>query len=314
MCLTGSAKFAFPAGMTKVPPVCLLFLALAGIVLPLRAGSNDLVAVSSTASEDYVRQKFGPGAPKRENYLFFQGKFFGGTTRDPNLEHAQFIDIVKILAENMVRQNYFPTKDPKAADLLIVVHWGTTTVYEDPNRQFNLENKNAELSKYNDAVAAAGSSDNFLANLPPDQSGVNMQLAISDLESGTQQAAAATNAQLLGFRQQLAKDQNQLTSSSSGLSDDEMALQLLLSEERYFVILMAYDYHTMKKGSRPQLLWSTRFSIRAPGNSFTGTLPVMGKVAADFFGHPIDGLKLEKPNAPRGKVEVGVPTVVGDGK
>ena len=300
--------------MAKTTPVCLVFLALlAAVPRPLRA--TDPVAVSSTSSEDYARQKFGPGAPKPESYLFFQGKFFGGTTRDPNLEHAQFNDIAKILAQNLVKQNYFPTKDQKNADLLLVVHWGTTTVYEDPNQQFNLENKNAEISKYNAAVAAAAApSDNILANRPPDQSALNQQLAISDLESGAQQNSVATNAQLLGFRRDLNKEQNQATASSSGMTTDEIALRLLLSEERYFVILMAYDFHTMKKGGKPQLLWSTRFSIRSAGNSFTGSLPAMGKAAADYFGHALDGLKFERPDVPKGKVDVGIPKVVGDGK
>jgi hypothetical protein len=290
-----------------------LLAVLAGMPRPLRA--VDPVAVSSTSSAEYAREKFGPGAPKRETYLFYQGKFFGGTTRDPNLEHAQFADIVKILAANLVRQNYIPTNDQKNADLLIVVHWGTTTVYEDPNRQLNLENKNNEISKYNTAVAAAAMpSDDFLSHLQPDQGPLNSELAIADLEAGAQQNSAATNAQLLGFRRELAKEQNKVTASSSGMSADEVSLQLLLREERYFVILMAYDYHTMKKGTRPQLLWSTRFSIRSPGNSFTGALPVMSKVAADYFGHALDGLKIEKPNTPEGKVKVGVPEVVGDGR
>ena len=312
--MAAPVKFTFPVDMTKVTPVCLVVLALlAAITRPLVAA--DPVAVSSTSSEDYASQKFGPGAPKPESYLFFQGKFFGGTTRDPNLEHAQFNDIVKVLAQNMVKQNYFPSKDPKAADLLIVVHWGTTTVYEDPNRELNLENKVTEIGKYNDAVAAAAvPSDNILANLAPDKSALNLQLAISDLESNSEQNSVATNAQLLGFRRDMNKEQNKSTASSSGMTDDEVAMRLLLSEERYFVILMAYDYHTMKKGSKPTLLWSTRFSIRSPGNTFTGSLPVMSKAAADYFGHALDGVKFQKPDVPNGKVDVGVPKVVGNGK
>jgi hypothetical protein len=78
---------------------------------------------------------------------------------------------------------------------------------------------------------------------------------------------------------------------------------------------MAYDYHTMKKGSTPKLLWSTRFSIRAPGNTFTASLPVMSKAAADYFGRAVDGLKMQKPGAPpEGKVDVGAPRVVPDAK
>jgi hypothetical protein len=278
---------------------CLL-AGLAAVSLPARA--TDPVAVSSTASEEYTQQKFGPGAAKPESYLFFQGKFFGGTTRDPNLEHAQFNDIVKTLAGSMVHQNYFPTKDPKNADLLIVVHWGTTTVYENPNRQDDLQRKNDAIA----AEQAAGPS--------MDHSAINQELAIADLEQGVEENSIAYNARLLGFRDQLNKESAKLASSSSGMSDEEIGLKLLLNEERYFVILMAYDFHTMKKGTRPKLLWSTRFSIRSPGNTFTASLPVMSKAAEDYFGRAVDGLKFEKPDVPKGKVDVGVPRVVGDGK
>jgi hypothetical protein len=287
--------------MPRTAAGCLMLLAaLAGGPLPLRAA--DPVAVSSSSSPEYAEQKFGPGAPKRETYLFFQGKFFGGTTRDPDLEHAQFNEIVRILAENMVRQNYFPTKDQKNADLLIAVHWGTTTVYEDSNRQFNLERKNSAIA----AEQAAGPS--------MDHELINSELAIDDLEQGATENSIAYNARLLGFRQQLIKEQNTVTASSSGMSNDEISLKLLLTEERYFVILMAYDYRAMTKGAKPRLLWTTRISIRSPGNSFTAALPAMSRVAADYFGRDIDGLKIEKPGAPEGKVEVGVPKVVGDGK
>jgi hypothetical protein len=280
-----------------------LTLAMALGVMPglLRADVTNPVAVSSTASVDYVQSKSVPGAPKPETYLFFQGKFYGGTTRDPDLEHAQFGEIAKTLGENMVHQNYFPSKDPKEADLLIAVHWGTTTIYENPNAQDDLERLNTLLAKYNAAIAAGKH---------PDPSALNQAQAVADAEQAQIRRSIGINAELLGYRQEIAKDQQQATAASSEVGN----LFADLAEERYFVILMAYDFHSMKKGSTPKLLWSTRFSIRAAGNSFTGALPVMSKVAANYFGRAIDGLKLEKPGAPEGKVDVGVPTVVGDGK
>jgi hypothetical protein len=40
----------------------------------------------------------------------------------------------------------------------------------------------------------------------------------------------------------------------------------------------------------------------------------MSKVAADYFGHAVDGLKVEQAGEPEGKVEIGTPKVVGAGK
>ena len=272
---------------------------LAGGVLSAR---EDPVAVASTASVAYVREKGPDGKPKPETYLFFQGRFFGGTARDPDLEHAQFTGITRTLAESMVRQNYFPSRNPKQADLLIVVHWGTTTVEEDPNQQSDLEHLNGAIA---DEQAGAPSMDH---------AAINLELAIQDLKSNSAQNSVAFNARLLGFQRELVKDQNELTARPSGMSDDELELQHLLGEERYFVILMAYDFPTMKQGVKPLLLWSTRFSIRSPGNSFTRSLPAMSRAAADYFGKALDQPVIGVPPTPEGKVEIGPQRVIENGK
>jgi hypothetical protein len=271
--------------------------------------ATEPVSVSSTASVDYTQQKFAPDSTKRETYLFFQGKFYGGSAKDPDLEQAQFAGITKILAENMVRQNYYPSSDPKDADLLIAVHWGVTTIADNPNRQQDLERLHTLLARYNAAVAAGRK---------PDPSPVNQAQAIVEAEQADVRRHLSANSILLGFKPQFDKDQNQTTDTGASANDatgtDRASLMLALAEERYFVILMAYDYHSMKKGSTPKLLWSTRFSIVATGLSFTKALPVMSRVAADYFGHAVDGLKITKPEVPEGKVELGTPTVVPDDK
>ena len=282
-----------------------LSLGLTGFAPLARAGAADAVAVSSTSTEEYAQQKFGKGDPKPETYLFFQGKFFGGDVRDPNLEHAQFLDIAKTLAENLVRQKYYPTKDQKNADLLIVVHWGVTSIYENPNKQLDAE----RLYSAQTADAAAQEASPSL-----DHSALNLELAIGDLERGTQENSVAYNARLLGFRRQLENQAGQVIDMNSGMTPEELSLREQLSEERYFVILMAYDYRTMKKDQKPKLLWSTRFSMRSPGHSFTKALPDMSKVASAYFGQALDTLRQETPGAKEGKVELGIPRVVGDGK
>lgn len=293
--------------MSRFPAASVSLLLGLTFLAPLtRLGAADPVAVSSTSTEEYAQQKFGKGEPKPETYLFFQGKFFGGDVRDPNLEHAQFIDIAKTLAESLVRQKYYPTKDQKNADLLIVVHWGVTSIYENPNKQLDTERLYAAQTA--DAAAQEAS-----ASL--DHSALNLELAIGDLERGTQENSVAYNARLLGFNQELANQKvGKVIDMNSGMTPEEFSLREQLSEERYFVILMAYDYKTMKKDQKPKLLWSTRFSIRSPGRSFTKSLPDMSKVASAYFGQALDSLKQETPGAKEGKVELGIPRVVGDGK
>lgn len=244
----------------------------------------DPVAVSSTSSDEYARQKFGPTTPKPESYLFFQGKYYGGDIHDADLEHAQFSQIVQTLGQDMVRQNYFPSKDPKNADLLIVVHWGVTKVFQH--------------------------DEGYIEGPAPKGATISDRL-MSQAEHDEEQTNYEDNAVLLGYGQQMSRQQSYAVKS---ISNDEESLFQGLSQERYFVILMAYDYRTMKKGTRPRLLWSTRFSLRASGNTFTAALPMMSRVAADYFGHA-DGIKsVTSDKVSSGKVEIGKPAVVGDGK
>lgn len=286
-----------------------LFAGLTAIPAPLWAQSlfgnwgkvTDPIAIASKSTEEYAKQKFGAGAPKPESYLFFQGKFYGGATRDPNLEKAQFDEIVKVLGENMARQNYFPSKDVKSADLLIVVHWGVTTLAFEPSIE-------ADKNALNHVAAV-------YANHPDAKTLMQLEIqqSIVDAEQDRIDQQSRVNAELLGFKDQFYKDAAH-SASAAAINDAENMVNSL-TQERYFVILMAYDYSTMKQIPGPKLLWSTRFSIQADGNSFTHALPVMSKIAADYFGHAIDGLKTELPElAPKGKVELGRSTVVGDGK
>jgi len=246
------------------------------------------VIVSATADDNYTQMKFGPVAPKPETYLFFQGKFYGGAIRDRDLEHAQFSQIVQTLGKGLVQQNYLPSKDLKNADLLIVVHWGTTEVYQDDFA--------TSMALPNNNGGAPTRSLGLLQKLEQEDRQINFEM----------------NAHLLGFGQQLS--QRQAQASANHVSVDEMNLLQNLGDERYFVILMAYDYRTMKKGVRPKLLWSTRFSMQGPGNKFTTALPIMSRVAADYFGHATGVKSVTVSRIPEGKVEVGTPSVVGDGR
>ncbi len=272
----------------------LLALAGAGVA---RAGwlwgdRHDTVAVSSTAIDAYTLQKFGASATKPESYLFFQGKFYTGVIRDSDLDHAQFNWIVQVLGKDLAKQNYFPSTDLKDADLLIVVHWGTTEVYQ------------------------ADFADSFVLPKAPYLPGIdprpnlhdsNIQMVVLDLREQLRDYYRTLH--LLGYGQQLSEEQ---AKKQAGPNPEEHTLFQSMNRERYFVILMAYDYRTMKKGVRPRLLWSTRFSIASAGISFTAALPLLSRAAADYFGHS-EGMKSVNPRTPpTGTVKLGPLEVVGE--
>ena len=67
-----------------------------------------------------------------------------------------------------------------------------------------------------------------------------------------------------------------------------------IEENRYFVVLMAYDFQLMWKEKKHKLLWETRYSIRQRGNNFDQQLAAMTQSASNYFGLESHGL-IRKP-------------------
>lgn len=78
---------------------------------------------------------------------------------------------------------------------------------------------------------------------------------------------------------------------------------------RYFVVLMAYDFQLLWKQKKHKLLWETRFSIDERRNQFDKALLVMAQNASQYFGQDSHGLS--RMRIREGKVEVGEPTSLG---
>jgi len=272
-----------------------------------RAWGDEPVAVKAGADQDYVRKKFADrgASPKSESYVFAQGSTFGGLLRDPSLEHTQFAEITRVLAPDLAVQRYYPSPDPKNADQIIVVHWGITGIDEGASLdQLDFDKLNKDVAGYNSGVKRAGISDpSYLLS----------DLDVINGRSGAAGGWPDLNAQLLGYAAELQKEEYRSLGVASGMTELNHRLREELSDERYFVILMAYDYNSVKggrKGAKPKLLWSTHFSMRAIGHNFTTALPAMSKVAASYFGRNVDGLLLDAQRIPEGRVEIGEPKTV----
>ena len=82
-----------------------------------------------------------------------------------------------------------------------------------------------------------------------------------------------------------------------------------VEENRYFVVLLAYDFQTLWKNKQRKLLWETRFSIRERGNDFGKELETMAHYASRFFGKDSDGL-VRKP-LPEVRIIIGEPKFIG---
>lgn len=247
-----------------------------------RAGRSDAVTISATSAPGYLRAVDDKGRPVPESYVFAEGQFLGSGTADGSLDRMSFTDLTRVLAVNLAAQEYYPTKDVASANLLIRVFWGATLVHDDPNNIQAITELYEALNQYNSTYAATQSGDAGAVNAAYDRVETNQEFA---------QNAALRNAALLGYRRALDR-----LSRKPMPTPEEVALRTELSEERYFVVLMAYDYQFMRREKKPKLLWVTRLSMRGPGNNFTEALPTLALAGAEAYGRSLADLQRVRVN------------------
>jgi hypothetical protein len=286
----------------KIPRVQSVFRShLAAVVLALALGllvgvrldaGLESIALSSTAAKVYVRPVGEDGKPRLETYVFSPGRFFGPAMADASVAAKSLPDVLKALVPNLAKQNYYPTKDEPNANLAIIVHWGSTQMYETPGGKDRVvEAMNQELSTLNTAIADTGMGDAGALNNVLTENQTNQQSEGNMINF---------NADLLGYRRDLENQRQKMLPTT-----EEITMSTELNEERYFVVLMAYDYQLMKKERKTKLLWVTRMSVRAPGNNFTEALPALALAGSDIFGRQLNQmLRVKVPIESGGSVKL----------
>lgn len=267
------------------------------------AGQSELIAVSSTASPTYIRKLDTSGKPRVSTYVFTRGKFFESATIDDGLARTQFLDVEQLLIPSLAKQNYLPARNPDAAEMVIVVHWGSTLVYDDPMKELQaqklgalLEEMGGESRKYR--------ADHVSTNtpFPPEQdlAPINDILNSAEMGRDANELTIVRNAALLGYTKTL----KAFARSASMLRTEEDSLRDDLRDERYFVILMAFDYQAYK-AKKMQPLWIARLSIRSTGTNFATALPLLSEAGSKVFGQQIDHLSLVRGSFRSGEVNIG---------
>jgi hypothetical protein len=293
-----------------------LFIAAAWLPLAGCASHPDFVVVKANASDTYTFQKQADGSAKPESYVFYRGKFFSGDTRDASMAHTSFADIAKVLAPSLARDGYFPAKDLTTADLLIVVNWGTTSIDDggksDPETVFLFNREMADVRDYNAAVVAYTANQGPGAAAPhPDSGNVTSDLIFDQSNAISAETFAESNASLLGYSDALGTEMRAQWASPNGLGAEAESHLADLDEERYFVILLAYDFQKLRRDGRegnrqPEPVWSVRMNVRANGNNFAEALPAMSRVAADYLGKQDDLKSVPADIGENANVEVGL--------
>jgi hypothetical protein len=329
---TDSAK-RFPGyEMPENPPSFLrtpaLVLALAlGFAAGAHAldfgGANDITAVSGRTSKDYVRTKLANGSFAPESFAFGKGGNWSGEKVDGSIDNMSFLDVAHTIAAPLASQNYLPAKEPSTAKLLIMVYWGTTHAPEHASESGAYGNLQAAEQAWGQARMiytnqAAGMaikrSGGSIMNTPDS----NPQMASLDEARTTAMAAVAAenrmrerddilNVKMLGYDSWWVSTSGDRRGTAVGTQRDDLITEI--EEDRYFVVLMAYDFQLVWKQKKHKLLWETRFSIRQRHHDFDKDLPAMAQYASQYFGQDSGGLVHRE--IPLGHVDIGAMKSLG---
>ena len=287
-----------------------LALGAAVILLAAAAQAEEIEAVSSRTSDDYVRQKLPNGTFKAEYYAFAKGGYWSGDRNDKTIDKMGFLDVARTIAAPLGSQNYIPAKDPKTTKLLIMVYWGTTEAPEHATDTAAFQNLKDDYQTLNQRWAPSKQHDRFgNSKLPPagdlaawqEFDEVTTDIAAVQAENRIRDQADRINALMLGYDSWWAATFDAQNGTALEVRKRDMLDEL--EEDRYFVVLLAYDFQMMWKEKKSKLLWETRFSVSEHHNEFDKQLESMAKYAAAYFGQDSHGL-MHKP-IPEGHVEVG---------
>jgi len=261
------------------------------------APEGDPTIVFATVHNGYQRVTRPDGTPQPVTYVFGEGNYDGGALTDPSLDRLKFNDLIKLLAGPLARQGFQPGTDPHQLDQLIVVHWGRTTGWDSGSFGMNFSGLNNSIRSSISSQAAANFGKIGGGNLPGGHSGpstsslygdaADADLTMINLQNRERDEADARNARLLGYYDKI----DSLNGTFGALNGVRNGLLEEIEDDRYYVVLIAYDFPTLLQTKQRKVLWITRFSLTARGTRFDDNIEGMIKSASKYFGRSSDGLK-----------------------
>jgi hypothetical protein len=293
----------------KILPLMIGILSASGAIsgdsapAPASEEIEGITAVASKASKDYIRSRLPDGSFRPEFYSFGEGGKWAGELNDASIDKLHFIDVAKVIAAPLAGRGYLPARDPNATSLLIMVYWGTTAVPAPTSDSYAYNKFAAAQDFLSRAVNSHYEGGNpGLINAADDQFSASMLLL--NMENRQRDRIDYSNAQMLGYDAPglIGTEQGSFVRGTA-LGEEREDLVSEIEENRYFVVLLAYDFQLMWKQKKHKLLWETRFSISERRNAFDKALPAMARYASKYFGEDSNGLLRERVQ--EGHVEIG---------
>lgn len=275
-----------------------------------------LVFARSVVNKDYEAARAARGQ-KPETYVFYQGKFFEGQVVDRTLERMRFVEIARGVAPHLAEQRYFPVANIAQADLILVVHWGVTVgrnkadalISYSTDTQTKLVGAGTDYQAAADVANLSGLVPSSMPALWEAERRINDLSVQQSAEAGfariSDDLSSTSNASLLGFAD-VAWEENRATFTSTTLA----TINAMLDEDRYFIIVMAYDRRALMNDKVLKRVSSIRLSLRSAGVNFREALKHLGTIGGELFGTKSEKMLIQeaRPNddaAKRGKVSVG---------
>jgi hypothetical protein len=230
-------------------------------------------AVNCTVTNGYTRNQMPDGTYQRETYVFKEGGFLSGQVDDESIDRITFKQVSDTIAGALRDENYVQASEASPPKLLIVVYWGTSrTPMKMPSRM---------------------GSGGIHENLPRVQSPRSHE----DFGGKADEGWEALQGRGFAFGGHMVIEEDAAIMGFDSASNPD------LSEARYFVVLLAYDYRVLSQQKKAKLLWQARFSITERQNRFNEKLAAMAAGASRYFGQDTSGLRYDP--VPEGSVKIG---------
>ena len=286
-----------------------LFACLA--VFPVFAEKTTRSATTVTFSEispNYKRSKLPSGRFEKESYAFAEGNLIDRSGQDESLTSLSFREIGGLLAEALLEADYVPTQNPVDTDLLIVVSWGKTTPGDTGMGDLAVDQVSDAMSKLQQLDEAGGPGGTTMEAEYLHE--LEYMADMQEMAQASRDNANAHNATMLGYDSALRRAAEMANSFAPMLSDREELLEEL-EVPRYFVVLQVYDFQKLWKEKKRDLVWTSRFSIRAKGRQFDQELLAMAMASCSEFGK---ASKSQKRSVGSARVEFGELEYLGEEK
>jgi hypothetical protein len=280
----------------------------------LAARAEEVEAIESKTAKDYVRKKLPDGTFQPETYAFGKGDDWRGARVDPTIDHMDFMDVARILAVPLAKKQYFPTADPNTTNELVMMSWGTTRAPEYASKSSSVEasQKATQLQAVGTLMLKDAHNRSEVKAAQEVIAEANNQLTLATMgieaENERREETDMRTATLLGYDSWWTEVNGAMSGSALGYRKADMLNEL--EEDRYFVVLTAFDYQKLVKEKKQKFLWEVRFSIREHGTAFDDRIKGMAELASDYFGRNSGGLRHD--TLPDGHVEIGPVKSLGE--